>query len=94
MQNVLGLLGLPLGLLGLITEYQDLHLELAALGLHMQQVADGHLPRRLGWLSAHLNPAEVTGSCSQRAGLEKPGGPESFVHSYAGHKRGLASNEI
>src|SRR5437879_3610972 len=34
-----------------LTEAQDLHLKVAAVVLHVQQVADSDLTRSLGWLS-------------------------------------------
>ena len=68
-----------------LAEGQDLHLKVAAVVLHLQQVADPDLTRSLGWLSVGLNPAELTYPCSERARLEESGGPEPLVHSHAGH---------
>src|SRR5437016_13050417 len=68
-----------------LTEDQDLHLKVATVVLHLQQIADADLARSLGWLSVRLNPAEFTGPSSERARLEESGSPEPLVHSYAGH---------
>src|ERR1017187_4135874 len=66
-------------------ESQDLHLKIAAVVLHSQEVAGADLARRFGGLSVGLNPAEFTCPRGQRAGLEESGGPEPLVHSHAGH---------
>src|ERR1017187_3049853 len=68
-----------------LTEDQDLHLKVAAVVLHLQQVAGSDLTRSLGSLPVGLNPAEFKCPCSERARLEESGGPEPLVHSHAGH---------
>src|ERR1022692_4433727 len=67
------------------TESQDLHLKIAAVVLHAQEIAGADLARRFGRLSVGLNPAEFTRPRGQRAGLEESGGPEPLIHSHAGH---------
>src|ERR1019366_4763887 len=68
-----------------LTEKYDLHLKLARVVLHLQQVADADLARSLGSLSVRRNPAEFARPCSERARLKESGGPEPLVHSHAGH---------
>src|SRR5712692_829143 len=74
-----------------LTEDQDLNLKVAAVVLHLQQIADSDLTRSLGSLSVGLNPAEFTCPCSERARLEESGGPKPFVHSHPGHNPILVS---
>lgn len=69
------------------TQQQNLHLKVAAFGCHSQQVADADLTRRLGRLPVRLDPAEFASTFCQRTRLEKSGGPEPYIDSYAGHNR-------
>jgi hypothetical protein len=60
-------------------ESQNFHFKLAAVVLDFQEIAHSNFTRRLGWLTIEFNPAEFTGSSSQRACLEESGSPEPFV---------------
>ena len=68
-----------------LAENQDFHLKIAAIVLHLQQVADADLARRFGCLSVGFNPAELTCPGSKRARLEESGRPQPLVYSHAGH---------
>ena len=48
-----------------IAEKQNLHLKVAAIVLHLQQVADSNLARSLGLLSVSFNSAEFTCPCGE-----------------------------
>ncbi len=68
-----------------IAEKQNLHLEVAALSLDVQDVAGADLVRGFGLPSIALDPRKLTGPRSERARLEESGGPEPLVHSGASH---------
>src|SRR6266851_6511887 len=68
-----------------LTQQQNLHLEVAAIVLHLQKIPDPNLPRCLGQLLIRLNPAEFTSPCSQRPRLEKSRRPKPLIHPHRGH---------
>src|SRR5208337_380641 len=61
---------------------QNLHLKIAAIVLHLEQVADADVTRRLDGLSVGMNPAEFAGPRGEGSRLEESGGPQPFVNSH------------
>lgn len=68
-----------------LAQKQDLHLKLARVVLHAQQIAGMHFARGFNRLSMALNPAEIASSRSQRARLEKSRRPKPLIHPHALH---------
>lgn len=66
-----------------LTEKQDLHLEFAAFGPDLEELAHMNTARRLDRLPVRLNAAEFTSSRGYAACLEKPRRPKPFIDANA-----------